>query len=156
MNKKLDILLYVGLFSGLGIFSYLLLINYFGFSPQVAEELYSFGACLFCIVAFNIVGYFTMRISSWLNDNYALNIRKRWKIAFIYLLVMLMFLLLNYALLVMAKLLVGASHPFTFPNGGRFMLIVVWLVELVILGLLLAFRAMRNMLYLQQHAAALQ
>ena len=31
MNKKLDILLYVGLFSGLGIFSYLLLINYFGF-----------------------------------------------------------------------------------------------------------------------------
>ena len=48
MNKKLDILLYVGLFSGLGIFSYLLLINYFGFSPQVAEELYSFGACLFC------------------------------------------------------------------------------------------------------------
>ena len=40
MNKKLDILLYVGLFSGLGIFSYLLLINYFGFSPQVAEELY--------------------------------------------------------------------------------------------------------------------
>ena len=156
MNKKLDILLYVGLFSGLGIFSYLLLINYFGFSPQVAEELYSFGACLFCIVAFNIVGYFTMRISSWLNDNYALNIRKRWKIAFIYLLVMLMFLLLNYTLLVMAKLLVGASHPFTFPNGGRFMLIVVWLVELVILGLLLAFRAMRDLLYLQQHAAALQ
>lgn len=156
MNKRLDILLYVGLFSGLGIFSYLLLLNYSGFSPQVAEELYSFGACLFCIVAFNIVGHFTMRISSWLNDNYALNIRNRWKIAFIYLLVMLMFLLLNYGLLVTAKLLAGASHPFTFPNGGRFMLIVVWLVELVILGLLLAFRAMRNMLYLQQHAAALQ
>ena len=118
MNKKLDILLYVGLFSGLGIFSYLLLINYFGFSPQVAEELYSFGACLFCIVAFNIVGYFTMRISSWLNDNYALNIRKRWKIAFIYLLVMLMFLLLNYTLLVMAKA-VSMTSPVVSASRGR-------------------------------------
>lgn len=60
MNKKLDILLYAGLFSGLGVFSYLLLVSYSGFSPLVQEELYSFGACLFCILAFNILGYFTM------------------------------------------------------------------------------------------------
>lgn len=156
MNTRLDTLLYIGLFSGLGIFSYLLLLNYSGFPPRIAEELYSFGACLFCIIAFNILGHFTIRISSWLNHNYALNIRNRWKIISIYLLVMLMFLLLNYGLLVAAKLLVGASHPFTFPNGGSFILIVVWLVELVILGLLLAFRAMQNLLRLQQHAAALQ
>ena len=156
MNKKLDALLYAGLFSGLGVFSYLLLLNYSGFSPLVQEELYSFGACLFCIIAFNILGYITIRISSWLNASYALNIRKRWKIISIYLLVMLMFLLLNYGLLVSAKLLAGASNPFTFYAKGKFVLILVWLVELVILGLLLAFRAMRNMLRLQQHAAALQ
>ena len=52
MTKKLDILLYAGLFSGLGVFSYLLLVSYSGFSPLVQEELYSFGACLFCILAF--------------------------------------------------------------------------------------------------------
>lgn len=80
MTKKLDILLYAGLFSGLGVFSYLLLVSYSGFSPLVQEELYSFGACLFCILAFNILGYFTMRISSWLNVSYALNIRRRWRI----------------------------------------------------------------------------
>ena len=103
MTKKLDILLYAGLFSGLGVFSYLLLVSYSGFSPLVQEELYSFGACLFCILAFNILGYFTMRISSWLNVSYALNIRRRWRIVVIYLLVMLMFFLLNYGLLVSAK-----------------------------------------------------
>lgn len=43
MNKKLDILLYAGLFSGLGVFSYLLLVSYSGFSPLVQEELYSSG-----------------------------------------------------------------------------------------------------------------
>ena len=42
MTKKLDILLYAGLFSGLGVFSYLLLVSYSGFSPLVQEELYSF------------------------------------------------------------------------------------------------------------------
>ena len=93
MNKKLDILLYAGLFSGLGVFSYLLLVSYSGFSPLVQEELYSFGACLFCILAFNILGYFTMRISSWLNVSYALNIRRRWRIVVIYLLVMLLSLI---------------------------------------------------------------
>lgn len=156
MTKKLDILLYAGLFSGLGVFSYLLLVSYSGFSPLVQEELYSFGACLFCILAFNILGYFTMRISSWLNVSYALNIRRRWRIVVIYLLVMLMFFLLNYGLLVSAKLLAGASRPFTFYAGGKFVLVLVWLVELVILGLLLAFRAIREMLRLQQHTAALQ
>ena len=118
MTKKLDILLYAGLFSGLGVFSYLLLVSYSGFSPLVQEELYSFGACLFCILAFNILGYFTMRISSWLNVSYALNIRRRWRIVVIYLLVMLMFFLLNYGLLVSAKLLAGASRPGSRLVGG--------------------------------------
>ena len=64
--------------------------------------------------------------------------------------------MLNYGLMVTAKLLAGASYPFTFPNGGWRILITVWLVELVILGLLLANRSMRNTLRLQQKAAALQ
>ena len=59
-----------------------------------------------------------------------------------------------YGLLVTAKLLAGASHPFMFPNGGWRILITVWLVELVILGLLLANRSIRNALKLQQEAAA--
>ena len=67
-----------------------------------------------------------------------------------------MFFLLNYGLLVTAKLLVGASCPFVFPNGGWRVLITVWLVELVILGLLLANRSMRHTLKLQQEAAELQ
>ena len=156
MNNKQNALLSIGLFSGLGIFSFLLLINYSDLPPKVADALDSVWACLFFIAAFNLLGYFTIRISSWLNDCYALNLRKRWKIVMIYVLVMLMFLMLNYGLLVVAKLLVGAAHPFSFPNGGVRLLILVWLVELVVLGLLLAFRATQNMLRLQQQAAELQ
>lgn len=156
MNFRLNNILYGVLFSGLGVFSYLLLVNYSGLPDKVADALYSWGACLFFIAAFNFLGYFTMKISSWLNDQYALNIKSRGKIIVIYILVMLMFLLLNYSLLVIAKLLAGAGHPLSFMGGGLRILIVVWLVELVILGLLLANRSMLNALKLQQQANELQ
>ena len=126
MNVKLNTLLYIALFSGLGIFSFLLLINYATFSDRVADMLHSVSTLGFFILAFNVLGYTTIRLSSWIDNQYALN------------------------------LLAGASYPFTFPNGGWRILITVWLVELVILGLLLANRSMRNTLRLQQKAAALQ
>ena len=74
----------------------------------------------------------------------------------VYIGVMLLFLLLNYGLLVAAKLMGRAENPFTFQIGGIRILLVVWLVELVILGLLLANRSIKNALRLQQKAAQLQ
>ncbi|MBP3640763.1 sensor histidine kinase [Parabacteroides johnsonii] len=153
---KWSILLYGLLFSGLGVFSYLLLVNYTELSAHVADVLYSKGAFVFFVAAFNVLGYSTLRISSWMNNQYALNIRKRWKIVVIYAIVMLLFLLLNYSLLVVAKMLVGLNDPLIFPNGGWRILLIVWLVELVILGLLLANRSIQSTLKLQQEAAALQ
>lgn len=156
MKMKWNNILYSLLFSGLGVFSFVLLINYTGFQEKVAHTLHSPGALTFFIVFFNVMGYFTLRISTWMNNQYTLNIRKKWRIIAVYASVMLMFLLLNYGLLVTAKILVGAPHPFIFPNGGMRILIVVWLVELVILGLLLANRSIQNTLNLQQEAAKLQ
>ena len=156
MNVKFNTLFYTALFSGLGVFSFLLLINYAAFPDKVADILHSVGTLAFFVLAFNVLGYATMRLSTWVDNQYALNLHRRWKLISVYVVVMGMFFLLNYSLLVTAKLLAGASHPFMFPNGGWRILITVWLVELVILGLLLANRSIRNALKLQQEAAALQ
>jgi len=153
---KWNTLLYSLLFSGLGIFSFLLLTNHTNLSPQAADILHTPGGLLFVIAAFNILGYFTLRISSWMNRLYSRNLRWKWKFIAVYLSVMLLFLLLNIGLLVIAKLLGGVEHPFTFQIGGLRILLLVWLVELVILGLLLANRSSQNALRLQQQAAALQ
>lgn len=153
---KWNVVLYGLLFSGLGVFSYLLLANYSELPPQVSDILYSKGAFIFFISAFNILGYSTLRLSSWLNNQYALNLRKRWKIITIYIAVTLLFFLLNYSLLIIGKLLVGSYNIFIFPNGGWRILILVWLVELVIVGLLLSNRSIQNTLKLQQEAAELQ
>ena len=149
---KWNVILYGLLFSGLGVFSYLLLANYSELSPQVADILYSKGAFIFFVTAFNVLGYSTLRLSSWLNNQYALNLRRRWKI----IAVTLLFFLLNYSLLIVGKLLVGSYNIFIFPNGGWRILILVWLVELVIVGLLLSNRSIQNTLKLQQETAELQ
>lgn len=155
MRIKLNTLFYGLLFSGLGTFSYILLVNYTNLSREATETLYSVKAFLFFIVAFNILGYSTLRLSSWINNQYSRNIKKRGKIILLYTAVILMLFLLNYGLLVIAKLLVGAAQPYTFPNGGVRILIVVWLVELVILGLLLANNSIKHSLKLEQQAAEL-
>ncbi|WP_455665755.1 sensor histidine kinase [Phocaeicola sp.] len=153
---KWNVIRYGLLFSGVGIFSYFLLANYSELSPQVVDVLYSKGAFIFFVAAFNILGYSTLRLSSWLNNQYTLNIRKRWKIIAIYIAVTFLFFLLNYSLLMVGKLLVGSYNIFTFPNGGWRILFLVWLVELVIVGLLLSNRSIQNTLKLQQEAAELQ
>lgn len=156
MNSKLNTLFSALLFSGLGLFSYFLLFNYTSLTQDVTEILSSIGAVIFVMVAFNILGFATIRLGSWINDQYSLYLAARWKIVAVYVLVSLMFLLLNYGLLVVAKLLVRADHPFTFPNGGVRVLIIVWLVELVILGLMIANKSTKNSFTLQQHALKLQ
>ena len=50
------------LFSGLGLFSYFLIANYTDFSPKTAEAFYSWGAVVFTILAFNLVGSSIVRM----------------------------------------------------------------------------------------------
>lgn len=153
---KWNNLIYSILFSGLGAFSYFLLVSYTNLTPRIANVLYSHGAFIFFIIAFYVLGYVTLRLSSWVNTQYAVNLRTRWKIPVIYLAVMLSYLLLNYSLLICAKILAGVTTPFAFQGNGQKLFIIVWLVELVILGLLITNRSIRSALWLQQRAAKLQ
>ena len=144
------------LFTGLGLFAWLLLTGYTNLSPRSEAVLGTVWGAAFLVLLFNALGFLTLRISAWLNAQYLLHARRRWKIAAAYLGVLGMFLVVDYGFLVTGKLLAGAQHPFTFPNGGVRMLVVVWLVELAVLGLLLANRAMAQTLRLRQQAAELQ
>lgn len=144
------------LFSGLGVFACLLLGAYTNLSPEVVARLGSWWVYLFFIVVFNILGRLVTKVSCWLNNQYLLGNRGRLRIALSYAAVILLMLVVNYALLVTAKLLAGAASPTTFPNGGLRIIILAWLVELVILGLLSANSSMRETLRLQRLSAALQ
>lgn len=151
MKKQSSKFLYPLLFSGLGVFSCLLLLG----AVNLPDSTSAVALVLFFILAFNILGYATISLSLWINGQYPMYIRRRWRIVAIYGAVTLALLLLNYGLLVAAKFVVGATHPWTFPNGGVGILVIVWLVELVILGLLIANKSIQNILQLEQQAAQL-
>lgn len=144
------------LFSGLGLFACLLLGNYTDLPSETVVRLSAWWVYLFFIAVFNLLGEVVVRMSVWLNNQYLLGGRRRLRLVFSYAIAMLLMFGINYALLVSAKLLVGAASPFTFPNGGVRILILVWLVELVVLGLLSANYSMRETLRLQRLSAALQ
>lgn len=76
MNVKFNTLLYTLLFSGLGVFSFLLLVNYATFSDQVADVFSSVSTIAFFIVAFNVLGYTTIRLSTWVDNQYSLNLHR--------------------------------------------------------------------------------
>ena len=88
---KWNTLLYSLLFSGLGIFSFLLLANYTNLTPQVTNTIHTPGAFVFVVATFNILGYCTLRISSWMNRLYSNNLRWKWKFIAVYIGVMLLF-----------------------------------------------------------------
>lgn len=153
---KWTTLTYTLLFSGLGLFSYFLIVNYTDFSPETAKILYSWEALIFTILAFNMVGYSTLKLSAWMDRQYILNASQRWKIVMVYLTVMVLFLLLNYGLFVMAKLLAGAEPLFELRPKGWKLLTVVWMAEMVVVGLLLSNRTLQANRLLQQKANKLQ
>lgn len=155
-DKRKKRLLCLTLFSGLGIFACLLLGGYTDLPQDVAGRFGKWWIYLFFIVMFNLLGGLVIRLSAWLNNQYLLNGRRKLRLAASYTAVVGLTLGINYALLVAGKLLVGAEHPFIFPNGGMRILILVWLVELVVLGLLSANNSMEEMLRLQRLSAALQ
>lgn len=148
--------IYTAIFSGLGLFSYLLLANYTNLNDDVMQAISSTWAVLFFIMAFNILGFATISLSGWINNRYRVASGGQWKIIATYGLVTLMLFLLNYGLLVSAKLLAGAAHPFMFPNGGVRIITIVLLVELVILVLMIANNSIKNALKLQKQSADLQ
>ncbi|MCD8275066.1 MAG: histidine kinase [Alistipes sp.] len=143
------------LFSGLGIFACLLLGNYTNLPSEAVVRLGAWWVYLFFIAVFNLLGEVVVRMSVWLNNQYLLGGR-RLRLVLSYTVTISLMFGINYALLVAAKLLAGAASPFTFPNGGMRILTLVWLVELVVLGLLSANYSMRETLRLQRLSAALQ
>ena len=150
-RKRLNILSYILLFSTLGLLAYTLLANATNL-PTDANLLYRFvWGYVFFAVAFNILGFLIIRLSLWIGRY----IMQRWKMVLLYSCVAVVLLLVNYGLLVLAKMLVGVDNPFVFNGGGR-ILIILWLLDLIIVGLLVVNQSVLQNMLMQQEASKLR
>lgn len=140
-------LFYSLLFSGMGVFSYLLLINF--------TSITSIYTLIFTLIAFNTLGHTIIKLSTWMNNKSPMFFARRKKVVIMYTTVAVILMLVNYGLMVSGKLLIGADNPFTLISGSR-IFAIVWLVELVIFNMLLVNRSMADALNLQRRTAYLQ
>lgn len=144
------------LFCSLGVLAWLLLSNDREADGRIVAVVGSLWACLFMVVVFVLLGFLTLKVSSWLTAQYLLNTSRRWKIGMAYVAVASCYLLIDYGFLVSAKLLSDAPQPFCFPHGGIRILIIVWVIEMGILGLLLANRAMAQVYQARQRMICIE
>lgn len=148
--------LHILLFACLGIFSLLLITRFTNVDLSGVQGIWRFILLISFMLGFSFLGYATLWGAEWLHSNYPQYADRRFKMRLFYVAVALVLFLLNYAVFVAIKLTVGARHPFLFPNGGWGILLLVWLMEWVVIGLLMANRSMQKTLELQQRTAKLQ
>lgn len=132
------------LFTGLGVFSYLLLLYLNTPGENTPNIPASAGALAAAILLFNGLGFGLLSGSDWLTASYT---RPTWNNARLwrrYLLVALALLAINCAIFFTLKWLAGSAHPFSLRARGIVILTAIWFVEMVILSLTIAARATRE------------
>ena len=149
-------LAYLLLFSGLGGFSYLLLIRDIIMAKGRPANISPFWMLIGCIFFFNMLGIFLLQVNSWLNKRSQFFFKKKNKLTLHYVGIAALLFLLNYALLVIVKVMLKIDTPFMVRSEGWIVLVVIWLVELVIVSLVLVNQSFRYTLKLYRETAILQ
>lgn len=154
--KKLNRIGYPAIFSSLGVLAYLLLVNFSNLPINDSRALSYVWGYLYFITIFNLIGFLLIKFSNWISEKIEIYRIKQWRVVMLYSFVAVLLFLLNYALLATAKMIAGVNEPFLFVNGGYRVLLVVWFIELIIIGLLLVNRSALNALQIQKEASRLQ
>ena len=144
--------MYISILSLLGVFTYVLLVQYTNL-PISLSYLWGYA---YSILSFNVVGLSIIRSSQWFERKRILS-RNKWLTTLTYYaFIAIIFMLLNYGLLIIAKVMAGDKHPFIFQKEGNVLLIIMFLAELVVFGLLLSNRSMRYAILSERKSAQLQ
>lgn len=131
VNRYLwDVLLY----ACMGCFSYFFLVHYADIPVRLQDRLMTFHTFLTVIVSFCGVGLSMRYINERLLTYYPYFLRNKRMLSAGLIAEAVILLLSNYLLLVSAKALAGVASPFHLQRSGLTVILLVWLVELVIVG----------------------
>lgn len=131
MNRYLwDVLLY----ACMGCFSYFFLVHYADIPVRLQDRLMTFHTFLAVIVSFCGVVLSMRYINERLLTYYPYFLRNKRMLSAGLIAAAVILLLSNYLLLVSVKALAGVASPFHLQRSGLTVILLVWLVELVIVG----------------------
>lgn len=108
------------------------------------------------IIMFNTIGFMFLAISKWLSKHFPLLYKKRKQVIGYYIFIAIIFLAVNYIALVMMRSLAKMESPFIIPDKGLRILILMWLMELIITGLVLVKNSLHYALSLHKESDKLR
>jgi sensor histidine kinase YesM len=144
------------LFTGLGAFSYFLIVNLNGEIYDGRFDLYSLKAILPIAFFFNVIGFIVIRVNKYFIRNSSNFISKKKKLIWHFFLVSALLLMLNFSLLFFLRTMIGMEHVFSPKPRGVGLITLIWLIELLVVSLVLVNNSFRNTLKLYKEKADLQ
>lgn len=155
-EHKYYYLLEVLLFSCLGCFSLFFFINSKDIPVRYQETFTTSQAYLAVIILFNGVGLSMMYIDRSIRSAYTRIVSSRKKMTEFMVICAVMLLAVNYLLLVSIKFIIDSPNPFRIESHGFRNLIIVWMIELVVFGLLMVNNFYRSLVSLYKKNAELE
>lgn len=122
------------LYSGMGCFSYLLLVYFADIPSRYQDRLMTFQAFAAVVILFNGVGFSVKQITQKLSTYYSYFLKSRRMLSFGLVIAALTLFGSNYLLLISTKVLAGLPHPFLLKDKGLYVMLGVWFIELIIVG----------------------
>lgn len=144
------------LFSCLGCFSLFFFINSKEIPLRYQETFTTSQAYLAVIILFNGVGLSMMYIDRSIRSAYTRIVSSRRKMTEFMIIYAVMLFAVNYLLLVSIKFIINSPNPFRMASHGFRNLIIVWMIELVVFGLLMVNNFYRSLVSLYKKNAELE
>lgn len=149
-------LLYFGVFTAVGLLSHMLMVSFTDYTPQRLSAITSPQVYVLVIAAFNIAGFIMLWMDEWIDKHQLLFSARTARKWMIYIILALLLFSINYLLMAFAKYLIIGQGEILFPYAGMRWLLIVWIVELIVMGLLLLNRSTQRALVMQREAAQLK
>lgn len=144
------------LFTIIGIFFYLLLIDESNLSKQVQKLVLTPETFFLTIIVFNILGFSVIRVNNYWNKKMPM-LYKQNKVLGLSLLVVAIYLLfLHFTILILIRWLAGAEPFYAIQSKGVRFMLSTWSVEMCIVCLLLINRSKQYMLTLYREKEKLK
>ena len=144
------------LFSGIGCFSYFLLVYYADIPSQYQDRLMTFQAFSAVVVLFNGVGLSVKYINEKLMMYYQFFLKNHRMLSIGLITAAIILFISNYLLLVSTKLLIESPHPFMLKDKGLYVMLTVWFIELIIVGQFMLNRFYVDLVKLYKRAEELE
>ena len=144
------------LFSALGCFSLFLISEYSDFEESLRKLVFSPRNCFAVALVFNGMGLSLLLLNKKIRSDQQLYLRKCWQVVLFFIVSAAVIMVLNYVLIVVARGISEIPNPFCLSDVTKQTLLLIWLVELVIVGQFIVANFYRNLISLYQKTVKLE